>query len=77
MLTVDKIKNYVPEQIINTINECVNLQDIDTLRKWLIDCKQEIQRREANKEDISFLFYEKAYLEMVFIPLVHQTYGGF
>ena len=65
MYTLDKIKQNVPSQIINTINECVNLQEKEILENWLKDCKQEITRRQEAKENTYPLFYEKAYLEMM------------
>lgn len=64
-MTIDKIKFYVNGQVINTINECVKLQEKDILVKWLADCMQEIARRESAKESTFPLYYEKAYLEMV------------
>jgi hypothetical protein len=65
MLTIDKIKNNVDKQVINTINLCAKLQEIDTLNKWLSDCKQEIQFRESIKINTYSLHCEMAYLEMV------------
>ena len=65
MFTVDKIKHHVDAQIIDTINECVKLQEIETLKKWLKDCIKEIEFRQSEKIDTYPLFYEKAYLEMV------------
>ena len=64
-MTLDKIKHYVPSQIIDTINQCVVLHEKSILEKWLTDCKQEIHRREEAKESTFPLYYEKAYLEMV------------
>ena len=64
-MTIDKIKYHVPTWVIDAINECVTLQEKDTLEKWLTDCKQEIHRREEAKESTFPLYYEKAYLEMV------------
>jgi len=64
-MTIDKIKHYVPEQIIATINECVKLQEVEVLKKWLTDCTQEIEFRQSQKIDTFPLYYEKTYLEMV------------
>lgn len=64
-MTIDKIKHYVPKQIIETINQCVALQEKAILEKWLADCKHEISRREESKESAFPLHYEKAYLEIV------------
>jgi len=63
-MTIDKIKHYVPKQIIDTINQCVTLQEKSILKKWLLDCTQEISRREEAKESTFPLHYEKAYLEI-------------
>jgi hypothetical protein len=65
MLTIEKIKHNVPSVVINTIDECVKLQEIDTLKKWLDDCKKEIVRKESLKENTFSLHCEKAYLQMV------------
>jgi len=64
-MTLDKIKLYVHEHVIGTIDNCVEFKDIETLERWLVDCKREIQRREEAKENTFPLYYEKAYLEMV------------
>jgi SOS-response transcriptional repressor LexA len=64
-MTVDKIKHHVDKHIIDTINECVNLRETEILKKWLADCKKEIEFRQSQKIDTYPLFYELAYLEMV------------
>jgi len=66
MISYEKIIKYVPVQIINTINECVKLQEVKILENWLKDCKTEIQRREQEKENTFPLFYEKAYHRISF-----------
>ena len=64
-MTIDKIKHHVNPSVIEVINECVQLGEIDALRNWLEDCKAEINRRETQKENTYPLYFEKAYLEMV------------
>jgi len=63
-MTIDKILHNVPKGIIETIDECVEMQDIKKLSQWLKDCNSEIQRRIIQHEDLSFLYYEHSYLEM-------------
>jgi hypothetical protein len=63
-MTIDKILHNVPKRIIETIDECANMQDIKKIRQWLKDCNSEIQRRIIQHEDMSFLYYERSYLEI-------------
>ena len=65
MYTVDKIKYHVMPEIIKAIDNCVNLQKTEILKKWLTDCIAEIERRQKQKENTFPLVYGKAYLEMV------------
>jgi hypothetical protein len=65
MFTIDKIKLHVNSNIIDTIDLCVNLQKIDILKQWEIDCIQEIERRTSISGKIFPLQYELQYLQMV------------
>lgn len=65
MISMEKILNNVDEQIIKTINLCVELQEVDTLEKWLIDCEKEIEYRKTLKMNTHSLHCEKAYLQTV------------
>lgn len=65
MINMDKLTKYIPEQIINTINLLAKENNRPQLEKWLNECKQEIDFRQANKIDLSWLYYEKYYLEMI------------
>jgi hypothetical protein len=65
MITIEKIKHNVNEKIIETINQCIKLQEVDILNKWLIDCQKEIEYREQLKMNTYALHCEKSYLQMV------------
>ena len=65
MISYEKIINNAPEKIIEFINLCVSLNEIEALKKWLKECNVEIQRREEAKENTFPLYYEKAYLELI------------
>lgn len=65
MINTDKILKYVPEQIINTINQLTNQGKITELQNWLTQCKQEIELRQEQKIEMNWLHYEKYYLEMI------------
>lgn len=56
---------YINEVVFNTINELVNNGDTQTLERWLIECNEEITRRESQKESIFPLQYEKMYIEQL------------
>ena len=65
MLSMDKLQNTIPREVISTINELAALQNIETLKKWLNDCQTEIDRRQELKENTYSLYCEKYYLESV------------
>lgn len=60
---------YINEVVFNTINELVNNGDTQTLERWLIECNEEISRREAQKESIFPLQYEKMYIESLLVKV--------
>ena len=65
MLSLEKIKKYIPNDIINTINLLSKEGNKEILTNWLKDCKIEIEFRHEQKISINFLYYEKAYLEYI------------
>lgn len=65
MLSIEKIEANLDPHIINTINECVRDQDVETLERWLTDCKKEIEFRQSQKMNTYSLHCEKYYLQTV------------
>jgi hypothetical protein len=62
MLTRDKIIKIVHPAVIESIDKLTNSGDIETLKKWLVECETEIKTRQENKQDAYSLFCEKDYL---------------
>ena len=67
MINLDKIKNGISEQIINTIDLAANKGDTALLEVWIQDCKSEIEIYEEQKLNSYKLKLELAYLEMVLV----------
>ncbi|HBY20605.1 MAG TPA: hypothetical protein DEG71_06300 [Clostridiales bacterium] len=65
MANLDKIKNNVPNEILDTINLLAKEEDRTTLEKWLSDCKKEIIFRDNQKINTYSLNLEKQYLEYI------------
>ena len=66
MISYDKIQKNVDKDILNFINKLVSIGDIERLNSWITDLKQEIARRNEQKEFIPFSYYcEQEYLNYV------------
>jgi predicted glycosyltransferase len=65
MLSLDKIKKGIQKEVFETINLLVQEGNKEQLIKWLKECKDEITRREEQKENTYCLHLEKTYLEYV------------
>jgi len=65
MLSYDKIIIAVHPSVISTINELVKQKNIERLKFWLEQCKEEIELRKSEKENIYSLYCEMYYLQMV------------
>ena len=68
MISIEKILKVVDKNIIETINRLVKDENKEQLNKWLKECKQEIQRRESEKQNCYNLYAEMYYLESVIKP---------
>jgi hypothetical protein len=61
------MNKFINETVFNTMNQLANEGDKKHLVKWLVDCNEEIARRESQNENIFPLQYEKKYLEQLLV----------
>ena len=61
-MTIDKIRNNVPREVLDTIDTITKDGRKDILQDWLKACNQEIERRDSLKENTYRLHCEKQYL---------------
>ena len=63
MISIDKIINNVAPEIIETINLLAKENNLEQLKKWLKECREEIKFR--GPHNCYKLQLEKAYLEAI------------